>query len=55
LEKLNFIDYFQKLFSTARHVGVDECLAGVVPRVTNEMNIMLTGAFSLEEVDVALS
>lgn len=50
-----FTRYFQHLFTTAGPVGVAECIHVVSPRVTPDMNNLLLRAYTLEEIDLALS
>ncbi|XP_059441892.1 uncharacterized protein LOC132174217 [Corylus avellana] len=49
-----FIEFYQKLFTTEVVQGVDECLAGMEGRVTEEMNNMLLKPFTQGEVESAL-
>jgi exonuclease III len=50
----SFIDYYQDLFTTCGVHGVEECLMGLDPRVTDAMNGELLRNFSMVEVDAAL-
>jgi hypothetical protein len=50
-----FVSFYQKLFQTEGMVGIEECLEGLEPQVTSEMNGWLLRPFVVEEVDYALS
>jgi len=50
-----FAKYYQNLFSTEGVVGIDECLSSVSTRVSPAMNELLSGDFSPDEVNSALS
>jgi hypothetical protein len=49
-----FTQYFTDLFSSGGMQGVEECLANVQPKVTDEMNFSLTREFTAMEVKEAL-
>jgi hypothetical protein len=50
-----FVNFYQKLFQTEGTIGVDECLEGLEPWVTSEMNGWLLHWFKVEKVELALS
>jgi hypothetical protein len=49
-----FQNYYQALFSTTTPSRIEDSLGGVLPSVTNEMNLLLNRVFTNEEIDVAL-
>jgi hypothetical protein len=49
-----FLSYFQQLFSTSFPICIDQCLAGVQPKVSQAMNELLLQQCSIEEVSVAV-
>lgn len=49
-----FTQYFQSLFTTGGTTGVEECLVGVYPRITEDMNNYLVREFFETEVRESL-
>lgn len=52
---LAFTQYYQALFLAREPIGINECLATLDTRVTTEMNAKLLRAFSVYEVEAALT
>ncbi|XP_059446385.1 uncharacterized protein LOC132177924 [Corylus avellana] len=50
-----FLSYFRWVLSTSSPTGVEEALAVVPRRITNQMNVDLEREISIEEVSLALS
>jgi hypothetical protein len=50
-----FINFYQQLFTTGGTEGVEQCLEGLQPRVTEDMNTRLLKEFTEAEVDNALA
>lgn len=55
--EVEFCEYFQEIFTSSRtsQVQIDSALAGLMPKVTQEMKSMLEQPFTAEEVSNALS
>ena len=49
-----FVNYFSNLFTTSNPTGIDAILEGIIPKVTEEMNLSLTRNFIAEEVHSAM-
>ena len=49
-----FVNYFSNLFTTSNSTSVDAILEGIIPKVTEEMNLSLTRNFIAEEVHLAM-
>ena len=49
-----FVNYFSNLFTTSNPTGIDAILEGIIPKVTEEMNLSLTRNFMVEEVHSAM-
>jgi ribonuclease HI len=50
-----FANFFQQLFSASNVNGVENCVAGLEARVTEDMNTSLLRNFTMVEVETALS
>jgi hypothetical protein len=49
-----FLNYFDALFQATQQIGVAECLSGLAPKVTEDMNVSLLKPCTVEEVCSAL-
>ena len=49
-----FVNYFSNLFTTSNPTGIYAILEGIIPKVTEEMNLSLTRNFIAEEVHSAM-
>ena len=49
-----FVNYFSNLFTTSNPTGIYAILEGIIPKVTEEMNLSLTRNFMVEEVHSAM-
>jgi hypothetical protein len=50
-----FVNFYQNFFTTQGALGIEECLRGLQPRVTEAMNTKLLCKFEMAEIDNALA
>lgn len=50
-----FVSYFRSIFTTAMPYGIEESIADISVRVTDDMNLQLLREFTGDEVDYVLS